>query len=821
MTKLNNYVLSYVSAAALAAGVWAPAPAFAQQEAADGSAADEGNAAGDVIYVTARKRQETTLEVPVSVSAFSQEGLEKRGAASISEVSDFVPGFQFQNTGQGGFTGRANPNIRFRGVGVQVAGPASRGGALFWDGAYIPDGGGILPLVDLERTEVIKGPQTAFFGRNTFSGAVNFIPAAPTDSFEGRVIAGFRATDSGVGYNAVTVLSGPITEKLRARLAFSSELKPGSHKFGDGTQLGKEDTQAIVGSLHYDITDNATIKYSGFFVDSEDTSSLASQLATVPAGACERTYSGSLRQVGTGEIVGDFSTDISQSPRATLCGRVLDWTDENTNLPAFGPANADANNVFFSAGLDTVRTAPDEFEGNIVEAPNGIGNTYELWRHHLGIESEFAGGHILNAFASIGNNQYYTVRDGNHGTPSVFGDVWYAGFVARSEDISAEIRLTSPQEGSLRYIFGVSYYEQDSLEGDYGLFTASNPIAGIVDQTNTNFGVFGAFDYDIIDGLTLSAEGRWHTDTQKLNYEGPSGGNSPAAVVDEEQQYDAFLPRVILRWQPFGPDLNIYGSYSLSYLQGNPTEAATYALRVPDAGINPETVGFFTPRQKLTAYEAGVKHRVNDRLQYTVAFYDMDWENQVFFELSPTFVATYLPGDSSYRGVEATFNANVTDWVQLSGGYNYVDAELTRFGAAGSVISAVLAPGILPGQQVVVDGNRPRYIPASSGNLSLDVDLTDFVNRESFIRFDAIYTGDFFIDNLEWNKVDGSARVNFRAGVALSDFLRAEVWGTNIFNDRSWTTAGGTTSISGSPDRKTFGPPTRGAEWGVRFLADF
>ena len=121
------------------------------------------------IVVTARKRSESVLEIPVSVSAFSQEEIDALGMNTLEALSTVTPGFAFQNVGPGGTGGRHNPNIRFRGLGVQQASPASRAGAVFWNGGYISDGAGILPLIDLQRVEVLKGPQTAFFGSHVAS----------------------------------------------------------------------------------------------------------------------------------------------------------------------------------------------------------------------------------------------------------------------------------------------------------------------------------------------------------------------------------------------------------------------------------------------------------------------------------------------------------------------------------------------------------------------------------------------------------------------------------------------------------------------------
>ena len=131
------------------------------------------------VLVTARKREETLLEIPVAVSTLNQDQIIERGIFDTAQLSDFTPGLTLQNFGQGGTSGRNNPNIRFRGLGVQASSPAARAGAIFWDGAYISDGVGVLPLIDLERVEVIKGPQTAFFGRNTSPAPSTTSPRGP------------------------------------------------------------------------------------------------------------------------------------------------------------------------------------------------------------------------------------------------------------------------------------------------------------------------------------------------------------------------------------------------------------------------------------------------------------------------------------------------------------------------------------------------------------------------------------------------------------------------------------------------------------------
>lgn len=277
------------------------------------------------------------------------------------------------------------------------------------------------------------------------------------------------------------------------------------------------------------------------------------------------------------------------------------------------------------------------------------------------------------------------------------------------------------------------------------------------------------------------------------------------------------MPRGILSYNPTG-DLNIYGSWSVSYLPGVPTNAVAYGIANPNSGINENTVGLFTEIQRLDAFEIGVKQNLTDRIRYSIAAYKMDWDNQVFFQLNNFFQSVFLPGDSKYTGVEFDADFDVTDWLTLSGAFNYVDAEFTDFGAAGTLAFRRLNPFLDPGDQIDATGNRPRYIPQTEGTFSVDIDFSELIGMDAFARVDAVHTGNFFIDNLEYNKVSAYTKFNARVGFDVTDRLGFEIFGNNITDDQSWSTSGGTTGFF---SRNTFGGPVEGRELGVKVIADF
>lgn len=831
--RINHAKAAGWAALAVTASAALPHTALAQQE----------RLVQEEIVVTARKREETLLEIPVAVSTLNQDDIITRSIFDTADLSNFTPGLTLQNFGQGGTSGRNNPNIRFRGLGVQASSPAARAGAIFWDGAYVSDGVGVLPLIDLERVEVIKGPQTAFFGRNTFAGAVNYLPARPSDEIEGRVIAAYAPDSEGDSYELTAAVGGPITDTLGYRVAGTTNKRGADYEYQDGSPLGEEETLSFWGTVEWEPNEALSLRFSTFIVDASDTRSTVTQPSTVSSGNCDLTYSGQFREIGGGPIPGgSFTTDLSQKQQNIFCGELPDWDDTEFRVPTHGDDRLTQKSPrAFPNASENVRTLPVEFgDEDLPSPPDGFGNEYEVWRTHLAGDYSLDNGYVISGFVSRGESGFWSILDADNGFNEVTRP---AGFVRKVIDTSYELRIASPQDGRLRWGLGINYYEQEITSANFSssCFTPPNCSGADMDlQDGDNLGIFGSLDYDITDTLTASFEGRWSEDTQTIDYQGPSGG-SPDAVTDEETSFSEFMPRIILSWQPTD-SLNIYGSYSKSYLQGLTTDVVDYAAAIitdPGDGSTDflqqredlvAAVGLFTGTQELDAFEIGIKQQFG-AINYSVAAYYMDWLNQTFFDLSlPAFAAVNLPGDAEYTGIEFEWVAPLTDWFTFSGGFNYVDAEFADFGGAGSVANEVLAPGqnslfnpsITPGQQIDATGNSPRYIPATTGNLSFDVNFP--IGRfGAYARADAIWNGDFYLDNFEYNQVDGYWRVNLRAGLQFNDSTRVELYGLNVTDDRSWLSAGGTTGVSffSPADRRGFGVLPQAREVGLRLIANF
>ena len=141
------------------------------------------------IVVTARKREEALQDIPLAITAFTSEELQKRSIQNMRDIALFTPGFNFEDFGGSGGT---TPVVRGT-TQVSILQSGEQNVSVFFDGVYLPRSYVTdLGFANMERVEVVKGPQSARYGRNAFMGAINYIPRRPGDEWDlqGQVVAG-------------------------------------------------------------------------------------------------------------------------------------------------------------------------------------------------------------------------------------------------------------------------------------------------------------------------------------------------------------------------------------------------------------------------------------------------------------------------------------------------------------------------------------------------------------------------------------------------------------------------------------------------------
>lgn len=759
------------------------------------------------IVVTARKREENLFEVPVSVSAFSSAQLDRADIDNPVDLSAFVPGLDFQAANSGTDGRGSNPNISFRGIRQQLGTPSTQVGALFWDGSYMGGGAGIVPIEDLERLEVIKGPQTAYFGRNTFSGAINYIPRTADEAFSGDAELSYSPSNHD-SYKVSVAAGAPITEKVGIRVSLTHKKEGGDFEFGDGEPLNEFESTALSAALTMEPVEGLNLKLSGYYVDADDTYVNVAINATTPAGACNETFSGEYINTATGART-PFTRDFSQLPFATFCGEFP--RGENIVTPqARVPTAANTLGGGVSAAFDeNVRLLK---YGSLPDLRDGFGGSNKARRIQLNGDYDFLDGHTLSFIASRASSGSSLAFDQFFGL-NLSGLLLPRGFQTWIRETYLEARIASPQDQRFRYLVGVTEYKQRFRNGTTGA------LPNINFEDNDSFAIFGSADFDITDQLTLSGEARWTDDSAFVLVNGNPTlpGSSNAVTFQSENSFDKFIPRVILTYKPMDRT-TIYASWSKSALIGTQTNAAVVSSLDPLLIPDPSAVGDFTPPQTNTAYEIGWKQQW-DRVSVAASAFHMKWKNQVFQTTILAGVQTTqlaLPGESKYTGLEIEAFANPTDWLDLTAGLTYVDSELVSYGSRSSFEFFVLGSGSLT---VSSDGFRPRGIPEWYGNLSATV-YGDFGDRSWYLRGDALYEGGRYADNEEFNLDPGATKFNLRGGIDLNEGTSVELYANNLTNNKRLPVIAFTTFGLG-PDRKIFtGPPTL-REVGVRILAEF
>ncbi len=806
---------------------------FAQESSTD---QDETNrTAPEEVLVTARKREESLQEIPITMSAFGAGDIRAADLRNLENVGELTPGFQFMNQGNQQ-PGRYNTQLQFRGLTTSQFSPSFATGALFIDGIYVLNGGTSLSLMDIERVEVIKGPQSAYFGRNTFGGAVNLITRDPNmEAFAGEASLVYGSKDT---MDANFIVEGPlIADVLSFSVSGRQYQKNGHYKATDGGRLGDEETTAFNGVLKWQATESLSFKFRYGYSEDDD---------GAPAAAFA---SGILNDSCTGKVID--SPEGPARPTRYICGEVPGVStlvtdggviSQNTVLPLFPIANlagAPRMNEWF---LDNANNLPN------MPRVTGIGLARETERASLFANYEMDNGFSVDFTAGF-NKQY-----SNHIRDFDLSDrvSWFSRDPQWAEDSSYEVRLVSPQDGRLRWLVGASYYEQEFFSSGGG-GDATTSCFSVVPPLTDNFpgaclggapgytllfpnslqntdegevtGFFGSVDFDITENLTAIMEGRFVKDKLTKGDALVVGGNAP--VLSET--FDDFLPRFILRWEP-SENTNLYGSYSEGMIAGDfntffinadDRERAQYLAQDPRIAESLDA-------ETLEAWEVGVKQRFFDgQFQVNLAYYNYTWKNikgrssfainetcrpddmgvdaacnpnnglqpgdgkalvnPVTGELEP-FVNSrniILPGNAEIEGLELETTWTPSEDLVMQFNWSYIDSKYTDY--EFNFVKPIAGFAQMAGNQT------PRQ-PKQSYNLAL-TKYFDMGSRPAYFRGDYIYQGKTYVDESNLAHIAGYGLLNLRVGINAETYL-VEFFLKNALDEDAWMTGSRWTDFS-------------------------
>lgn len=719
-----------------------PASAVLAQEEAEGL---------EEITVTARKQSETLQSVPLTVTAFSEEDIERRGLRSMTDIAAFSPGLYYSEQGsQRG--GRSESVIRFRGMDTNDITPTRALASAFIDGVYVSGGLSSISLEEVERVEVIKGPQSAYFGRTTFGGAVNFVTRPVSERFSGR--AALTMAEDGE-YDVTGSIEGPLVGGLSGRLTARYYSKDGRFRSAaDGGRLGAEETQSVDGTIEWQPVDQLKVRFRAHVAEDDDGPATTFALTSAHHN-CGPFFPG-----GVTYICGELP--------------IIDNPGTNTVLDPV-PYDIYVNNSRNSAAL-TRGPSLDH-----------LGLRRDTQQYSLSGDWQLPADLVLSFAGSYGSIEQRRIMDLDY-TPQ---KIWLEAHFQDMIDRSGELRLAQHRD-RLKWLVGLSSFSLDFATPNgasigYLYPNAAFPAGFFLNQVvSTTYvdtqAVFGSVSYDLTDQWNLSLEARYQQD--KID-------QGQVANTALRKTYDNFLPRVILQWQPTD-ETNVYATFAKGNKPGDfnsnliPLTPAQLAEAQAQTGAS-----LYVGEEELKNYEIGLKQSLFDRrVQINAAVYFMDWLNQqtrttavITDPTNPagvrTIPVTIAAGQTWLHGVELESRWRATHALTLGATFNWAASEYKEF------ICGFCAR--VTGTSDVSGNESPRF-PEFSGTLSADYVAPLGDSSEWFARADLIYTGSAWDEAFNLAKNPASWRANLRGGVAL-DRVRVEAFVTNLFDDDTYLSA--------------------------------
>lgn len=609
------------------------------------------------ITVTAQKRAESLQDTPIAVTAFTETSLQNKGIDNIAEVANFTPNLIFDTTSP--VSGLSSGAVVFiRGIGnTDFSLTTDPGVGTYVDGVYMSrSAGGVLDVLDIERIEVLRGPQGTLFGRNTIGGAINITSRRPADEFSGKVEL------TGGDFDRLDLkasLDTPLSERLRSTLALSSKRRDGyvDRKLG-GSELGDEDKQSLRATLLFEANDTWDFQLSADHTRIDENSA-GSTLAGFTPGAGTVGYA-----LATFGDIGAGLADLAQY--------VTDGEDDDSF--ATGPTGTELDisgfalvSNYHGAHFDikytlAYRETDGEFFRDPDNSPHAITHTlntdyeHEQTSHELQITGDAFDGRLKY----VGGLYYFE----EEGTDNVFVPVFLptpdlsAGFPAAisnfaSVDNSSEaayLQLTWSLTDRWAVTAGIRHTKDDK-GFDYtqyiGADIMGNPLPFFPGAINEN-GIFAP-------GLA------------------PLVGNGSGSTSDD------FKETTI----KFGIDAQLFDNTLLYYSFSQGFKSGGFVLRYVEAVPDIRT---FQP-ETIDAHEIGLKWQgFDDRVRLNTALFYSDYDQvQVTFFDSLGGPVTANAGQVRIQGLELELTALLTDQLQLEMGYGYTDAEYRKINPIGGL----------------------------------------------------------------------------------------------------------------------------------------
>ncbi|WP_018076108.1 TonB-dependent receptor [Novosphingobium nitrogenifigens] len=618
---LTTGTAAFALAMALGGGASAHA-AEPEANAAEPQAAEAAPSVPDII-VTAQRRKESAQSIPVAITAIGSEQIAKTGIVGIDNIATKVPNFYF------GSFGAVRPQLYIRGIGTRSFDPGSESsvGVFVDDVYYGRSSGSFGAMKDIERIEVLRGPQGTLYGRNTIGGAINVITKAPTDHWTGDFEAGGSNYN---GWNLFGAVGGPIAgDKVTARVAAWTTQRDGySLNLATGHRFQGVDNTG--GRLRVTLkpTDGLKIDLGAdFMID------------------------------GNKGAFAGFNQGTSANPNAVFFAN-----------PAFTATPAQSLYEGYLSHDPVLSRHAQTYSAKVDYALEDLSITsITSYRHLHSYDGRELEGSSLDVLQQLTRERSNQLTQEVRLTSAPSGHLSFGG--------------------KLDWIVGFYYYHDSSSRIDtfpmgqnwayYSVTTSATDVAGSIYGANA-WAFFGQAAWHITDKLTLTLGGRYSNDkkwaTQSGSNTNPGLPLIPVPFATTNRIASSSTdPRVVIDYK-INRDVKLYASYSTGY-KGGGFQYIPFSLAVANTTFRPET---------LTAYEAGFKSDWFGRaLRVNGSLFWYDYKNlQVARIIGSVSSATALidnAASSTIKGVELEIVAHPTAHTTIGGSYGYLDAKYDNF----------------------------------------------------------------------------------------------------------------------------------------------
>ncbi|MDA9623437.1 TonB-dependent receptor [Rhodobiaceae bacterium] len=624
------------------------------------------------IVVTARAGESSIRDIPVAITAYSEEEMENLNINTLDDLAASSASLEINRINSG-----SGVQIAIRGI---ASSPGSIGieqsVAVMIDNVYFPQGRVINEgLFDTQQVAILKGPQALYFGKNATAGAVSIVTNDPTDEFEVALSLGHEFEYKTDTYEFM--ISGPISDKWGARLAlYESNMDEGwiQNVAGDSTYTTLDAANGFAATVHqnpaptqkyYPATEEsfARLTLKGELTERTTLTFKASMAETFVASATVAElyscYLGDIPQINTGGVA-------NPNPLGGDCNK-----DRRTGLNNIPPAFA---NDYDTAGV---------FGG-------GLGDQYESKIYTAKLEHDFDSSQLTAIFNMHEQDVAWVIDADYNAATSVF-----AGEYNEFENTSMELKWVSTDGGSLNWALGAYWQETERYFIQEVMFAgAENSAADPSDRyvaydklsetSGETISFYGELIWDLNETIQITAGGRYIDESKDNYFTQPyvnpafSGLFIEDRILAADQSFDDFVPELTIRYQPTD---NL--TYFLAYKEGWKSGGFDNGSVDSTLNANPDRDITYDP-EKVTGFEAGVKALVADgSLEVNFDIYSYEYDDlQLNYFNSATFAYRTLNAEESESEgfeIQLAYLPPTIDGLRLTASYGYNDSNYVKF----------------------------------------------------------------------------------------------------------------------------------------------